>query len=85
MPIINVEAVEACGHEERREERIAAKHPVVMQDQFAIFVSLKRGKRDAQNNRNGQPVDQVFAVVFMNNRVVRPCHGTAQKAAGSTC
>ena len=72
-------AVETGGHEEGGKERVAAKGPFVMQKQLAVFIGLQRGKGDAQHDGDCQPADQVLAVVFMHQRMVRPCHGAARQ------
>mmetsp|Transcript_23163 Transcript_23163/g.39603 ORF Transcript_23163/g.39603 Transcript_23163/m.39603 type:complete len:278 (-) Transcript_23163:2633-3466(-) len=68
----HVEAVKTRGHKEVREELVAAKLPALFQ-KVAVFVALQSGKEDTQHDTDGQTVDQVLAVVFMHQRVVRPC------------
>ena len=67
------------GYEEAGEIHVAAEGPIVMDQQLVVFVGLKRGEEHAQHNGDGQTVDQVFAVVFMRQCVVRPRHGTARQ------
>ena len=68
----DVEAVETGRHEEVRAIDVTVEGEL----RVAIFVSLEHGKDRTQSNRDDQTVHEVFAVVLMCNRVVRPSRRT---------
>ena len=65
--------VKAGRHEEVGAVDVSGK----AETRVEVFIPLKEGENHTQNNRQRQAVDDVLAVVFMDERVMGPCCGAA--------
>ena len=77
-PDDHMRTVKTCCHKEVGEELVAAELPALVQ-QVVVFIALQRREQDTQHDRDDQTVFQVRTIVAMDQRMVRPCHGTARQ------
>ena len=75
----HVHPVETRCKEEGREELIPAECPVFVNQQFPVFIGLKRRKEQAQHNTDQKAPFDILAAFIVHQRVVRPSHRRARQ------